>query len=729
MRQHVSSWIIVLATIGATAACTDDGAAPPSATSGAGATSGGGGNTTSAGGGAGQGGEATGASGGQAGAPTYVSPYDDLNQRYISVAGAGVQDGSSPANAWSFDTQVATVLSSLLNPGDCLNWAPDTYDWSAALGGTALGHNNDGAGPNLPQRIVHRPVPGSAPYSVVFDAGGQSGVLGNGMDYWTWDGEEAPFDFINVAGTFFIIANSLGVPGNGAARFLQVKNFRADMSGNTAGGGNAGFFRDNRSDEVEVENFYITLSAASVHDNTACMLLDRPHAWKLRNGECVVATGNGNGRSLYYKHGDNSPTADVANSYDYRLERLFLHGDKWTDTAGFTFGRDIVETSFWENADGGDTNDNWHRYAHITATPVRWRAGTIGTDAWDGAHRWKMRYSAVPGAWEWFFGTEVPDIRGSVFSQDVTYGANAYDLAAMQSAPMSTCDDCIQGPITFAGSDPDVLADWAIVSGNGYQAGPTGRSFGADVTKVGVVSAAMAKPTVYEPYFASPLNQRSDSDFYDGQLTFDVGAHIRHGEGCARAAWGSGQGAAPSFYLNNYHRHLFAPSGNMTVEFEIWTSTGFSNGTELLYFKTTAEGTRDALDENFTLYLGPRQPTVGAGSPGYLAVDLRRSDASWSSYRRNDAANLVSETGVNVYDGNRHLVRAHFLANSVGQANGILEVWVDNLLTIARTDVEYFTTSGQLFNQVIVGPALRDGNAPQAQELYWADLRLFNRDW
>jgi hypothetical protein len=181
--------------------------------------------------------------------------------------------------------------------------------------------------------------------------------------------------------------------------------------------------------------------------------------------------------------------------------------------------------------------------------------------------------------------------------------------------------------------------------------------------------------------------------------------------------------------LNNHHRHLFEPSANVTVELEFWTSPGFSNGAELLYFKTTADGTLDALDDNFTLYLGPRQTTVGAGNPGYFAVDLRRSDASWSNYRRDDSANLVSETGVNVYDGNRHLVRAHFLGNTVGQTNGILEVWVDNVLTIARTDVEYFTTSGQLFNQVIVGPALRDGNAPQAQGLYWADLRLFNRDW
>lgn len=677
---------------------------------------------------------------------TYVSPYDDMTQRCISVNGSGSENGTL-GNCWDFTTDGAAVLSGTavngnsFDPGVRLRWQSGNYALATVLGAGLFVHTNDGTGTDLSGRLVNTAEPGAAPYSVIFD-GEESFSFGGGMDYWVWDGEEAPLDFVNGPTAYFTLSANLG-QGNNRAAFLVMRNFRGAVTqDDPTGQGNAGFVRDLGSPEMTFENFDIELASADTNDNVACLLMDRMVSVRIRNGECNVTGSDNQGRAFYLKHVASPQTSP--SQWDWRVERSWFHGDQMSMGPDYGIFRDMVYSGgSWIEQNGGDTGNNFNRFAHISADGFNFQDYQINSDPFPGAHGIRIENSLI-GSWLLEDGTEAPTILATGFTGDLSYGGVNYNLAGIQGT-LGTGEGSTQTATLFVGSNGDTLSDWAVHPSGPVGMTPTGRNPGADISKVGVVSAAMNKPTVYEDYYGTPYSARSDSGWYGDTATIDTGAHIRSGLnnapafGAARLQWTMGNGGVPNNW-GNAQRHLFDQSDDLTLEFEIWTGASFYGDFHLIYVLSTEEGAFAGPADNgsnFAAYFEPDQPSVGTGNPGYMWFQVRRNNLTsdnpgnrWSSYSCDDVGNLVEiETCIDVMDGERHFVRYVLQGNTIGQNDGILEVWVDGQLTIAATDVEYFSEAGQQFNQLLVGPDFNAGTAAITEEAFFADLRMYNRDW
>jgi hypothetical protein len=281
----------------------------------------------------------------------------------------------------------------------------------------------------------------------------------------------------------------------------------------------------------------------------------------------------------------------------------------------------------------------------------------------------------------------------------------------------------------MASQDHLVINNWKLASGSGIGAGPLGHDLGAHVDNVGMKPIDTYTPAIYEQFYKSPVNQRSDSNFYDG-VNFTVGTHPRHGEGCYEFPWTSGQTNSGSSSEPSI-RHKFDNSDEFTLEFYFWTTSagaGFADHTHLFYVKGSDNTDFQAPTTGMTAYFEPKHTTGTPGDPGNMICDFRDANGSWREMRNDSAGNLATDDDVDVYDGLIHEVRVYCKANDVGSANGQLGIWVDNTLTVAFDDVEWMTIAGQKFNQLLLGPYL-DGNAPANQSLFVADMKLWPRYW
>jgi hypothetical protein len=109
----------------------------------------------------------------------------------------------------------------------------------------------------------------------------------------------------------------------------------------------------------------------------------------------------------------------------------------------------------------------------------------------------------------------------------------------------------------------------------------------------------------------------------------------------------------------------------------------------------------------------------GSGE-GKLDVYFRQRDFDWTSYW----TELQSLGTYDLYDGTTHNIKMQMTMNTLGQADGILKLYVDDTLILEKTNVELREIAGQQFNQLILGP-YTNTNAPSGgMSLYVDNLKL-----
>lgn len=632
----------------------------------------------------------------------YISPYDDMVQRYASVSGSGSHSGASESNAW-------TYAESLTNSsvGECVNIAAGNYTAAANQQ-----PNNKGTGPHITQRIVFRPTPGTALHGVEFDLG-ESNHLVDDFDFWVFDGEESRFSVIN-GGAWFVSSNAVYSTSKG----VQLFNF--DGLALAFGGDNNGliFFGNDFAQTLltQFENFSISRAGPSGGNAAALWVTQTPDI-AIRNFELYTDGG----QSLYWKHGPSEGSI-ASTEWNTIFERGLITAigssvnGVFADQSGHSINRNLVVMGHRQH-NGGTTNGNFRDFAHCTWIDNHGQGATFSASdsSWPGEWHPTLRY-CVAEIFEWFPSSPANalDLDWNAFDSGVRWEDTTYDLAGIRTAQGGDANS-VQGTVSFAGSDVQVISDWAL-TGVGRGTGPTGRDLGANTDIVGVLDAGVWQPEINEEFFLSPLNQRSDDAWYD-EVTFPTGTHIRHGYGCYEFDWANGDPASPYAAI----RHKFTETNEFTLEFEFWATNGFADGTHCLYVRSTEESDFRSPSSGFNLYLEPE-------ADGTFYVDFRDSDLQWHSYRGADGANLATDSNVDCYDGALHRIKWFCRGNTVGQSNGTLELWVDNHMVIGRTDIEFFTVSGQAFNQFSLGPALLNSPSAQIQSISLANLKLWPRD-
>jgi hypothetical protein len=282
MRQHFSSWILVLAAIvGVATACTDDGAAPSSATgntststsaSGGSAQSGGGGSTTSASGGAGQAGNPSGGSGGQAGALTncadatitpgaYYVDVDDLSGSADDANDGKLvsEGGTGPWRTWA---KLAAMLdSNTFSAGDWIYLRGGTYVPTSTLFVTGAG------GAAQSQKITISGYPGETA-TIDLSVTGDHNMLAPASGYGPihHDGGNVRWQNLNLHsdGLGFSAANAHG---------LEFVCMKQTWSGTPSGAGNGGVLDFQYSNDFLVEGCDIEGSAGANANSGAVYLI------------------------------------------------------------------------------------------------------------------------------------------------------------------------------------------------------------------------------------------------------------------------------------------------------------------------------------------------------------------------------------------------------------------------------------------------------------------------
>jgi hypothetical protein len=94
------------------------------------------------------------------------------------------------------------------------------------------------------------------------------------------------------------------------------------------------------------------------------------------------------------------------------------------------------------------------------------------------------------------------------------------------------------------------------------------------------------------------------------------------------------------------------------------------------------------------------------GTPGWMEMDQNQG------------------TAVSITDGAWHVLKAHLKLNTPGAADGIGEMWIDGVLKVRYTNVDFrgsYTANG--WNHLVLSSNMPAG-APQAQQEYWDDVLL-----
>ena len=631
--------------------------------------------------------------------PVLVDPYEGLVQRFASANATGGGDGSQ-ADPWTIDEAIAQATA-----GQAVNFLAGTYQ--PTTGGIDVG--NSGDGPAVADRIVFRPEPGTELHDVVIDLQG-NGWLEPAQSWLTFDGQASRFRFINGG-------NIINAGYNGRARGFQMRN--ADIEGYTdSGTGNGGALRFNgdgnsfvpgtTSDMALVENVRVDWDT-NVSGNTSALIIFRVPDLIVRNCELYGA-----GTTFYYKHGTD-PNADP-NHINLRFENTHVAGgtrNAVESQAGHALFRNMYMGDFF-NDEGGTTHGDFVTWDHITVGWMGWGPYSGGGSI-EGMYQNVLRNVVFLDQWALYqYGSFTlwaePDSDYNLYATPTAVridGAN-YDLAGFQSYNGADANS-LQGAAVFGVASPSSPADFALApSSPGYGQANDGKDIGVEAGKVGVIPYQDTLPDVDEPFFASPLGGA-----WYGNSDFRQGSHIRHGFGAYEYRWLAGQSGAPD---GGIARHAFAPTDDVTVELEFWTTPAMAGDAQLLVIKDTVADDFEHPAGGFAISLAPNDS-------GRFQVHGHNRDG--------DVQSWTMAASPDVYDGNIHRIRMHVHLNTLGQSDGIIRVWVDDMLYLYAGDVGGLRTeSAQQLDQFVLGPSLSVATpAATDMSLFIANVRLFSRDW
>lgn len=223
-----------------------------------------------------------------------------------------------------------------------------------------------------------------------------------------------------------------------------------------------------------------------------------------------------------------------------------------------------------------------------------------------------------------------------------------------------------------------------------------------------------------EDFSSTPLSN-DQNPYYDDGTAFDKGTMPETGSDCFEYTWTEGDVASNGLdslrmYLKDSAGNL-APQSEIEIEFDFATSSNFDDvsddttGIHFMYIRTNLD---DLYGDNTTIYLEP-------DGNGRWWMDLNKSDqpSTWQEVRQT--------VNVDTYDGAVHHIKLYMKANSdTDTSDAILKLWVDNTLTIDRSDIKLFIYDNQYFDKISIGPYILGGenNATGAVSLYMDNLKV-----
>ena len=143
-----------------------------------------------------------------------------------------------------------------------------------------------------------------------------------------------------------------------------------------------------------------------------------------------------------------------------------------------------------------------------------------------------------------------------------------------------------------------------------------------------------------------------------------------------------------------------SPQSEVEIEFDFASSANFDDvnsttqGIHVFYIRTNLDG---LYGNNTTFYLEP-------DGNGRWWMDLNKSDqpATWQEVRQT--------VNVDTYDGDVHHIKLYIKKNSdTDTSDGIIKLWVDDTLTIDRSDIKLFIYDNQYFDNLSFGPYILGG--------------------
>lgn len=228
-----------------------------------------------------------------------------------------------------------------------------------------------------------------------------------------------------------------------------------------------------------------------------------------------------------------------------------------------------------------------------------------------------------------------------------------------------------------------------------------------------------SQPVLINEAFDSTPLPSGGTPWYDDGVAFDLSTMPVTGQPCFRYLWSEGDVASnglDSLRANFlYADGSSAPQSEFEVEFLFASTSNFGDvapgttGPHFIYIRTNLD---DQYGDNTTIYLEP-------DGNGRLWIDLNKSDqpATWQEVRQT--------VDVDVFDGAVHHVLLRMRANTYGEADGVIKLYVDDVLTIDRDDVEIFIFDNQYFDKISVGPYIISQNGNSAV----GDVALYMSDF
>jgi hypothetical protein len=113
------------------------------------------------------------------------------------------------------------------------------------------------------------------------------------------------------------------------------------------------------------------------------------------------------------------------------------------------------------------------------------------------------------------------------------------------------------------------------------------------------------------------------------------------------------------------------------------------------------------------------------GDPGTRQASCYQVSGTWYNDRswKNTAATLSPNTWHKI----EYYLQMNTISNNAAQADGILQMWVDGVLTIQETNMVYRTSqqAAKKWKQLFLGPYIGDGS-PIAQTIWIDELSIYN---
>jgi hypothetical protein len=194
----------------------------------------------------------------------------------------------------------------------------------------------------------------------------------------------------------------------------------------------------------------------------------------------------------------------------------------------------------------------------------------------------------------------------------------------------------------------------------------------------------------------------------------------------ARSTWGDG--VADGSTTGGGGRILFTETDELWFSAKVWMDATLRDG-HLFYFKLKNQKGPDGTGSDGTDWIW-ESPTDGAtfylemgyngGTTGLLSIDNRDESGNWGSPGETAPITAV------IANGQPHTILARLVLNTLGQANGIIQVWLDGSATPAINVSNWrFRTlaANNKLNKFILGP-YRQGTVTGAASLYVDDIYL-----